>query len=85
MTIRSAVDDPNGRTVELTDERWEHIVERHPDLQTLDEIVLQAVRAPDHRMAGPLANEEWYYAKTDTPYAEGRGHIVTAYARRSMP
>jgi hypothetical protein len=45
-------------------------------------------------MPGRLANEEWYYVKTDTPsnwlkvvvaYAEGRGHIVTSYARRSMP
>jgi hypothetical protein len=45
-------------------------------------------------MPGRIANEEWYYLKTDTPsnwlkvvvaYAEGRGHIVTAYARRSMP
>ena len=94
MTIRAAIDDPNGRTVELTDERWYHIVERHPDIQTLDQVVLQAVQAPDQHMPGRSANEEWYYVETDTPsnwlkvvvaYAEGRGHIVTAYARRSMP
>jgi hypothetical protein len=45
-------------------------------------------------MTGLLENEEWYYAKTDAPsnwlkvvvaYAEGRGYIVTAHARKSMP
>ncbi len=94
MTVRAAVDDLNGRTVELTEERWSHIVERHPEIQTLDKVMLQAVQAPDQHMLGRLANEEWYYVETDTPsnwlkvvvaYAEGRGHIVTAYARRSMP
>ena len=88
MTVRAAVDDPDGRTVELTDERWEHIVERHPEIEALDQTVLQAVEAPDRRLPGRVANEEWYYVRTDTPsnwlkavvaYAEGRGHIVTAY------
>jgi hypothetical protein len=94
VTIRAAVDDPNGRKVELTDERWDHIVVGHPDIRELDQKVLQAVQSPDRHMPGRLANEEWYYVKTDTPsnwlkvvvaYAEGRGHIVTAYVRRSMP
>jgi hypothetical protein len=94
VTIRAALNDPDGRLVELTEERWGHIVERHPEIKALDQIVLQAVRAPDHRVAGKLANEEWYYVRTDTPsnwlkavvaYAEERGHIVTAYPRRSMP
>ncbi len=94
MTIRAAVNDSDGRTVELTEERWGHIVERHPELRTLDLTVLQAVQAPDYRVAGRLENEEWYYVKTDAPsnwlkvvvaYVEERGHIVTAYPRRSMP
>lgn len=94
MTIRAAVKDPNGRMVDLTEERWGHIIERHPEIERLDQTVLRAVQAPGHCMSGRLANEEWYYVKTDTPsnwlkvvvaYAEGRGHIVTAYARRSMP
>ena len=94
MTVRAAVNDPNGRTVELTEERWGHIVERHPEIQALDQAMLKAVQDPDRRMPGRLGNEEWYYLETDRPsnwlkvvvaYAEGRGHIVTAYARRSMP
>jgi len=94
VTVRAAFNDHNGRPVELTEERWGHIVERHPEIKTLDQVMLQAVQDPDRHMPGRLANEEWYYVETDTPsnwlkvvvaYAEGRGHIVTAYARRSMP
>ena len=53
-----------------------------------------AVRSPDRSVPGLEPNERWYYVKTDAPstwlkvvvaYAEERGHIVTAHARRSMP
>jgi hypothetical protein len=94
VTVRGATTDPDGRRVELTDERWGHIVERHPEIDGRDDDVLQAVREPDRRLAGTLVNEELYYAKTAAPsnwlkvvvaYAEGRGYIVTAHARKSMP
>ena len=94
MTVHAAIRDPDGRTVELTEERWGHIVERHPEIRTLDQTALQTVQAPQHRITGRLVNEEWYYIKTDTPsnwlkvvvaYAGERGHIVTAYPRRSKP
>jgi hypothetical protein len=94
VTIHAAADDPDGRTVELTEERWGHITERHPEISAFEDSVLRAVRSPDQRTAGRQANEEWYYLKTDAPsnwlkvvvaYAEGRGHIVTAHARSSMP
>jgi hypothetical protein len=94
MTVRSAINDPSGRRVELTDERWGHIVERHPEIDGRDDEVLRAVEVPDVRIPGGLRNEEWYYAKTSAPsnwlkvvvaYAEGRGNIVTAHARKSMP
>ena len=94
MTIRAAIEDSKGRTVELTEERWAHIAERHPEIEALGDELLRAVQRPDHSARGRRANEEWYYLKTDVPsawlkvvvaYAEGRGHVVTAYARRSMP
>ena len=65
MTVRGAVSDPDGRRVELTDERWGHIAERHPDIGGRDEEVLQAVGAPDERLPGGVQNEEWYYVRTD--------------------
>lgn len=94
MTARGAIIDPDGRRVELTDERWSHISGRHPEIEPHEDAVLRAVAQPDRRMPGSMDNEEWYYAKTGTPsnwlkvvvaYAEGRGYIVTAHARRSMP
>jgi hypothetical protein len=94
VTVRSAIADPHGRRVELTDERWRHIVERHPEIESYGDLILRAVYDPDERMEGTVSNEEWYYARTSAPsnwlkvvvaYAEGRGHIVTAHARKSMP
>jgi hypothetical protein len=94
MTIRARFEDQRGRTVELTAERWGHIAERHSDIRALGDAVERAVQRPDYWTRGRNANEEWFYLKTDAPsawlkvvvaYAEGRGHVVTAFARRSIP
>jgi hypothetical protein len=94
VTVRATIDDFDGRPVQLTEERWDHIVERHPEILMLEETVLQAVQTPDAHMSGRLANEEWFYLRTERPsnwlkvvvtYVEDRGQIVTAFARRSMP
>ncbi|MHB1538483.1 MAG: hypothetical protein ACYCUM_09240 [Solirubrobacteraceae bacterium] len=86
--------DASGRSVELTEERWEHICERHPEISEFEASVLRAVEEPDRQRPGRIGGEEWYHLKTDAPsswlkvvvaYGEGRGHIVTAHARRSMP
>jgi hypothetical protein len=60
VTVRAAVEDPHGRSVELTEERWAHITERHPDLEPFAETVLRAVRSPDRSLQGPEANERWH-------------------------
>jgi hypothetical protein len=94
VTFRAAVADQDGRTVELTEERWGHITERHPEIRAFEAEVLLAVERPDRLMRGRQPGELWSYLKTDVPsswlkvvvaYADGRGHIVTAYPRRSMP
>jgi len=40
------VQDPTGLEVVLTDECWEHIVSRHPELLPFKELVLEAIREP---------------------------------------
>jgi hypothetical protein len=94
VTVRAIIDDIQGRPVQLTEERWSHIVERHPEILTLEETVVQAVQVPDAHLSGRLPNEEWFYLRTEWPsnwlkvvvlYAEDRGQIVTAFARRSVP
>jgi hypothetical protein len=67
VMVRAAINDFNGRPVELTEERWSHIVERHPEIQPLDQSLLQAIEVPNHHLPGHLANEEWFYLKTDRP------------------
>jgi hypothetical protein len=94
VTLRAAVQDPLGRTVLLTDERWTHIATRHPEISGLEADVLEAVRAPDRTMPGREPNEAWNYLLTAAPstwlkvvvaFVDGRGHIVTAFAGRTMP
>jgi hypothetical protein len=91
----TTVVDPDGRAVELTDERWAHITGGHPELARLREKVLETVRAPSRRKPGPTLGEEWFYQegvgpsrwlKVVVPYeSTERGWIVTAFARRHMP
>ena len=52
MTVRGAVTDPDGRRVELTDERWGHIVERHPEIDGRDDEVIRSWRHADICLAG---------------------------------
>jgi hypothetical protein len=41
----------NGVPIRLTDERWEHILESHPELASYRETLLDAVEKPDYILA----------------------------------
>lgn len=60
--MRQEVTDRFGNTVYLTDERWEHIVERHPELEGLREEILSTVRSGKRRQDA-MALETFYYKK----------------------
>lgn len=94
MTVVARATDADGRVVELTEERWRHITSGHPELSGLQDALMRAVEAPERRLSGPAAEEEWLYVsgvgpsrwlKVVVSYEGQRGFIVTAYARRSMP
>ncbi len=97
MTVLARAVDVDGRRVELTAERWAHILEEpdgHPELAGLVDHVMRAVAAPERRRAGRAPNEEWLYVSGAGPsrwlkvvvlYAEGRGFVVTAHPRRGFP
>jgi hypothetical protein len=99
MTILGRTTDPDGRLVELTKERWNHIIDPpegagHPELEGLENEVLEAVTEPDRRLPGTEPGEEWFYRAEVGPsrwlkvvviYEEQRGFIVAAHGRRSMP
>jgi hypothetical protein len=46
--ILGIVDSVNGVPIRLTDERWEHIVDSHPELASYRETILDAVENPDY-------------------------------------
>lgn len=78
----------------LTVERWNHILERHPELAGHLPDILAAIEDPDDVQSGPLAGEEWFFRATAGPsrwlqvvvaFSETDGHIVTAFARRKSP
>jgi hypothetical protein len=86
--------DPDGRVVDLDAERWAHILAGHPELASHLKSVARVVREPDRRLPGRHEAEEWFYLagvgpsrwlKVVVHYECGRGRIVTAFARRSMP
>ena len=49
--ILGIADSVNGVPIRLTDERWEHILDSHPDLASLRETLLDAVENPDYILA----------------------------------
>src|SRR5262245_38620151 len=63
----AAAVDPDGRAVELTEERWAHITGGHPELTRVRDAVLATVRAPDRRAAGPTLGEAWFYKENVGP------------------
>lgn len=42
----------NGVPIRRTDERWEHIVYRRPDMASFIETVLEAVETPEYILSG---------------------------------
>ncbi len=89
------VRDARGRLVCLSSERWRHICEAHPELETYRSDLLSAIGDVEHVMPGRTAGEEWFYAEGVGPSRwlkivisfsnDGTGRIITAFARRRKP
>jgi hypothetical protein len=89
----STVVDPLGRTVHLTVERWEHIIDGHPYMAPHCAEVPRAVQEPTERIAQPRPGQGWFYLEGAGPSRwlkvvvafdeESVGSIRTAFPRRS--
>ena len=86
--------DPDGRDVVLPWADWLHVLRRHPYIGIGPATVVETVAQPDARRPGPRPGEEWFYRHGAGPsagirvvvhYEHGRGRIVTAFPRRSIP
>jgi hypothetical protein len=100
VAVLASVLDIDGRRVDLTDERWAHIIGAepqragYPELAAHQDAVMRAVQTPDRRLPGHRPGEEWFYIagagpsrflKVVVAYDGSSGRIITAFARRSMP
>lgn len=89
------VRDPQGRDVMLGAERWEHIIDGHPELRDMQREVLRAVKSPSEVLTGRMPDEEWFYLADAGPSRwlkvvvvfdrANSGRIITAFGRRRKP
>lgn len=79
----------------LSEERWRHICDAHPELEAYRADLLRAIGGTEHVVPGRTTGEEWFYAEGVGPsrwlkivvsFADGdTGRIITAFARRRRP
>ena len=93
LVARSRVSGPVGWPVYLSDERWARIVDGHPELRAWRDRILSIVGEPAQVVPGRRPGEEWFYGtggpsrwlKVVVEWEDGRGAVVTAFARRRLP
>lgn len=93
--VISTAIDPDGRSIVLTEERWRHIVDAHPELGPHRDAVMRAVRKPTEVIEGGAEDELWFYLVDAGPSRwlkvvvildrPGGGRIITSFARRRKP
>ena len=49
--ILGIADSVNGVPIRLTDERWDHILDSHPEMASFRDTILDAVENPDYILA----------------------------------
>lgn len=89
------VRDHKGRRVLLTQERWDHVLERHEEMADFMPEVMRAVREPSVVLPGNDPGEELLFLAGAGPtkwlfvvvVIEGPagGRIITAFGRRKFP
>ena len=69
------VTDRWGNRITLTDERWQHIIEWHPELEAFQEGVLEAIRK-GRRRQDPIDQQKYKYMASLEGLPFGLTHIV---------
>lgn len=67
----------NGVLVRFTEERWQHVVDRHPEMSRLREEVLETLAGPDMIQKGDFGELLALKLYPDTPL--GEKFLVVAY------
>ena len=64
-----------GHEIYLTDERWEHILDGHPEMRECEEALRQAIRLGT-RTQEPLAPQKFRYSRAVPGLPAGNTHVV---------
>ena len=69
------VTDRWGNRITLTDERWQHVIEWHPELEGFREEVLETIRKGNRRQ-DPMNQQKYKYIAPVGGLPLGLTHIV---------
>jgi hypothetical protein len=69
------VRDRLGHEVYLTGERWEHIVEGHPEMSDCEDELRETIRLGERRQE-ELAPQKYRYLRAFARLPEGNTHVV---------
>lgn len=92
--VLASVSDPDGRTVILDAEGWQHVLHNHPEMVRHQNAILATVSQPDYRRRDPRPGREryyrrgvgpsrWYFVVVDFNHDPAR--VVTAFGTRRDP
>ena len=71
----------NGVPIRLTEERWQHVMHRHPDMETQHEWVLETLVEPDMIQEGDFGTLLAARLYPETPLT--RKYLVVVYRETS--
>ncbi len=92
--IRFKVVEPDGRTVVLKDEQWQHVLRHHQDMARYERAVAETITHPLHREADERPGRERYFAERKGPsrwlrvvvdFRESPAFVVTAFGQDNEP
>lgn len=69
------VRDARGHRIYLTDERWRHIIDTHPDMKPYRELVLKTIRIGGRRQ-DPLDPAKFKYSRRYADLPPNFTHLV---------
>ncbi len=87
------VRDVEGRLIILSDRRWAHIVDGHPELSEHRSLIMAVLIDPVRIIPGRRRNESWHYGaggpsrfvKVVVDWLDDQGIVITAFARHRIP
>jgi len=92
-TVRRKVIDPDGNTVTLSEEAWQHILEEHREMAKFEEKLASTLTHPMDRNPDVRPGRERYLAENVGPsryltviveYADNVGDVITAFGHRNL-